>query len=186
MAVNNREGLCAGVRNGSRALWIAAVLLVMLVAGCSSDSSDAADSSRPSGVGPILFVERDRAEVGDSDDYVGEILIERSESSATACLHVVRTQPSGETYTLPSLLASGPEEAGEDYFIANGVRVESGDVVVGDGELGSADRPPELAEKYHQARESLLAACEPLDLQRRFDEVFDSVPIIFIEEVRSN
>jgi hypothetical protein len=134
-------------------------------------------------IGPILYVERNRANVGDSDDFHGASLrIERVSPDETACVHF---QPSvqGRTIAFLALLAESPDEVGVDYFRIGTMTVRSGDIIRGDFELGSAQRPPHLAQAHTQARTQLIKACAPLNLDQQFDQVFDTAPIIFIEHV---
>ncbi|MFW2383230.1 MAG: hypothetical protein ACN4GZ_15870 [Acidimicrobiales bacterium] len=97
------------------------VIVLVLAASCttSSDVQGEGDGMVDPGgvVGPILYVTRDRAEVGDSDDIHGAVFeIERVSLDATACLHFHRITPEGKVYTQLALLAGPPDEIGVDYL----------------------------------------------------------------------
>lgn len=135
-------------------------------------------------IGPILYVERNRANVGDSDDFISHVVeIDRTSPNAIACLHLHRMTQQGRTQAFLALLAEPPDEVGVDYFRIGNMTVRSGDTIRGDFELGSAQRPPHLAQAHTQARTQLIDACTLHNLDQRFDQVFDTAPIIFIEHV---
>ncbi|NNF53242.1 MAG: hypothetical protein HKN03_02250 [Acidimicrobiales bacterium] len=161
------------------------ILVVTLFMGACTSSGGGSDDANDA-LGQILSVTRARSEVGDSDDFGGRSMgIEREFRGASACVYIHRTTPGGDTYALRVLLANAPEAVGEDWFSVDGLVVRSGDRISGDAELGSAERPPAVAELYAAAKQQLAEACESFKLEEVFDEVFDEVPIIFIEENRT-
>ncbi|NNF56216.1 MAG: hypothetical protein HKN03_17455 [Acidimicrobiales bacterium] len=162
------------------------VTIVTIVALASCTKSGTTTTLNGDEVGPVLYVNRSRAEVGSSDDFRSLTLeIERQSRGEIPCVHLHRVTPEGLTYTRMALLAEPPDEVGEDFFVVDGMTARSGDVLTGDAELGSAERPPGIAEAYETASEQLRKACEPFNLAERFDQVVATVPIIFIEEIES-
>lgn len=162
-----------------------AIVFTFALTGCAGSTTDSTDTTDGE-IGPVLYVTRPRAEVRDHDDFFSLTLeIERTTLQDTACVLLHRETPEGQKHTFMALLPGPPDEIGEDFFTIDGITARTGDRLTGKSELGSAERPPEIAQAYQTATTQLREACEPSNLEERFDRVFETIPIVYINEIEA-